>query len=308
MESGDGLKPIEVLVIEDNEIDLFLTVAMLQKAGQGSFQIHSADRISRGIELGSEGKTDVILMDLNLPDGQGLDTFRRLKSCFPSMPIVVLSGLEDEAISRQAVREGAQDYLLKGQTDGKLLERSIRYAIERQKSEERILELAFHDPLTGLPNRSLFIDRCLLSLAESKRHHKDLAIMQLDLDHFKGVNDNFGHEAGDRVLKEVAQRLSNSLRLTDTIGRLGGDEFGVLIPDMENSDLAVTVADKILEIVRRPFVEGHRLTASIGIAISPDNGGEPETLLRIADIKMYEAKKSGGDAYRLASATIQIRG
>jgi diguanylate cyclase (GGDEF)-like protein len=306
MITSKGLPPVEVLVIEDNPDDLLLTIRLLKKAKKESFSFFTANRISEGIETAAKNKVDVMLIDLDLPDSQGLDTFLRLKSCFPEIPIVVLSGLADEEVSRQAVLEGAQDYLIKGQTDHYLLEHSIRYAIERQQSEETIRTLAFHDQLTGLPNRSLFVNRSVLSLAEGKRYHKKTAIMQLDLDRFKRVNDNFGHEAGDEVLKELAERLKFSLRLTDTVSRLGGDEFSVLISEMNDSETAVVVANKILEVVRKPFGNGFKLTASVGIAISPDNGDDLQMLLRIADTKMYEAKKSGGDRYCLALPNIGV--
>lgn len=307
MADGIGTKPIEVLIIEDSPADLILTRRLLLKAAEMRFHISSADRLSRGIERAGESAIDIILLDLDLPDGHGLDTFLRLKSHLPSIPIVVLSGIEDEEISRQAVRAGAQDYLTKGRTDSILLEHSIRYSIERQKAEDRIRNLAYHDPLTGLPNRSLLIDRGLLSLAAGQRYHSKTAIMLLDVDNFKDINDRLGHEAGDEVLKELSGRLLNSLRLIDTVCRLGGDEFAILISEMESTKAAEVVADKLLEAVRKPFATGERVTVSLGIAIYPDDGKELQALLRAADLAMYEAKKSGGDNYRLhLSKTLEL--
>jgi diguanylate cyclase (GGDEF)-like protein len=296
---GTGIKPIEVLMIEDNPADFLLTQRLLEKAGDMQFHINSANRLSRGIDRAAEGEIDIILLDLDLPDGHGLDTFLRLKSHLPRIPIVVLSGIADEEISRQAVLEGAQDYLNKGQTDSVLLEHSIRYSIERQKAEDRIRILAYHDPLTGLPNRRLLIDRGLLSLAESKRYNNKTALMLLYLDNFKDINDRLGHEAGDEVLKELAGRLINSLRLTDTVCRLGGDEFAILISEMNGTEAVTVVADKLLEAVRKPLAIGGRITVSLGIAFYPDDGEDLQTLLKAADLAMYEAKKSGGDSYRL---------
>jgi diguanylate cyclase (GGDEF)-like protein len=299
---GARVKPIEVLLIEDNPTDLLLTQRLLRKAERGPFHVNTADRLSKGIKLAAEVKIDVILLDLDLPDGRGLDTFVRLKTQLPGIPIVVLSGIADEEISRQAVREGAQDYLIKGQTESVLLGRSILYAIERQKAQDTIRTLAYHDPLTGLPNRTLLIDRSYLSFAASKRYHERSAVMLLDVDNFKDVNDTLGHDGGDEVLKELAHRLRNSLRLIDTVCRLGGDEFAILISEMKGPEAATIVADKLQEEVRKPIGLGARtlrITVSIGIAIYPDDGEDLQSLLKVADLAMYEAKKSGGDNYRL---------
>jgi diguanylate cyclase (GGDEF)-like protein len=302
---GTGVKAIKVLVIEDNPADLILTRRLLEKAGEGAFEVKTADRLSRGIELAAEGKIDIVLLDLDLPDSNGLDTFLRFRSLLSDTPIVVLSGLEDEEISRQAVREGAQDYLIKGKADRVLLEHSIRYAIERQKAEDRVRTLAYHDPLTGLPNRTLLMDRGLLSLAASKRYKEKTAVMLIDLDKFKEINDRLGHESGDEVLKEVAGRLKNSLRLIDTVCRLGGDEFAILISEIKDPQAAAVVAGKLLEVVRRPVALGGKtagVSGSIGIAIYPDDGEDLPTLLKAADRAMYEAKKAGGSNYRFVSA------
>jgi diguanylate cyclase (GGDEF)-like protein len=293
-------KPIELLLIEDNPEDLLLTKRMLEKIRYASFHISCADNLSTGIKRAVSGNIDVILLDLNLPDSSGVETFVKLKLKVPEIPIVVLSGFADEEESIKAVREGAQDYLIKGQIDGNLLVRSLRYAIERQRAEDTIKKLAYYDTLTGLPNRILFNDRFNVAVAESKRYHWKTALIMLDLDHFKNINDNLGRDAGDDLLKEVSGRLVNVLRQTDTVCRIGGDEFAVLISEFTLREAVEEVAQRIVEAVKRPFpLRGFetRITASLGIAICPEDGENLEILLKHADAAMYEVKKMGRNNY-----------
>jgi len=156
-------KPIEVLLIEDDAGDLLLTKRMLAKTDYNAFHLICAESLSTAIKCSTEGKIDVILSDLNLPDSSGIETFLKLKLQVPEIPIVVFSGFGDEAEFLKAVREGAQDYLIKGQVDGNSLVRSLRYAIERKMAEDNIRRLAYHDSLTGLPSRTLFADRRTLA-------------------------------------------------------------------------------------------------------------------------------------------------
>jgi diguanylate cyclase (GGDEF)-like protein len=153
---------------------------------------------------------------------------------------------------------------------------------------------ALHDPLTGLANRTLFADRLARTLAASRRSHTSFALMLVDLDRFKEINDTLGHEAGDRFLREVAPRMGTVLREVDSIARLGGDEFGVLLPGVADADAARVVAAKIRTVLRRPAVlDGRPLEvgASIGIALFPEHGVDTETLTRRADAAMYAAKE-----------------
>lgn len=176
---------------------------------------------------------------------------------------------------------------------------------ERKALEERLERQAFHDSLTGLPNRALFMDRLAQTLARVERHNKPTAVLFLDLDDFKIVNDSLGHEVGDRLLIEVAGRLSACVRPEDTVARLGGDEFTVLLEDAGGVDQAVRVAERISEALRTPFELGeHRLTtsASIGIVIGGAASEEPGELLRSADLALYEAKSKGKARYEVFEA------
>ena len=167
---------------------------------------------------------------------------------------------------------------------------------DRKKAEHELERQALHDPLTSLPNRSLFLDRVEQGLRTARRIATPLALLVMDLDRFKEINDTFGHHAGDLLINEVAGRIRSDLRETDTVARLGGDEFGIFLPGADQ-DGAWRVAQKIITALQRPFeVEGdaHELSVSIGIAISPQHGEDVETLLRRADIAMYAAKRTPG--------------
>jgi diguanylate cyclase (GGDEF)-like protein len=296
----ESSKPIDLLLIEDNPGDLLLTKRMLEKAEHTKFHINHADSLSTGIKRALEGSLDVILSDLNLPDSPRVETFFKLKLHVPEIPIVVLSGFADEEMSLKAVRAGAQDYLVKGKIDGNILERSLLFAIERKKAEDIINTLAYHDSLTGLPSRTLFNDRFAMAMADSKRNDKKTAVIILDLDHFKNVNDNFGHDVGDDLLKEVSGRLTSILRQTDTVCRMGGDEFALLISDASAREMIEEVAQRILAAIGKPFsLHGVKawISASLGIAIYPEDGENLETLFKHADIAMYEVKKVGRNNY-----------
>jgi diguanylate cyclase (GGDEF)-like protein/PAS domain S-box-containing protein len=185
-------------------------------------------------------------------------------------------------------------------------ERIILLAIEditeRKKYEEKIQQMAFHDSLTGLPNRKLLSDRLGIVLAQAKRNKKKVGIVMLDLDNFKDVNDTLGHDVGDILLKAVAERLSGTLRKSDTVARFGGDEFVLIFPDMEVIEEAIQVVQKIIDRFHKPFlIDTHQLvvTTSIGIAVYPNDGMDEEILMKNADIAMYQAKQAWRARYQL---------
>jgi diguanylate cyclase (GGDEF)-like protein/PAS domain S-box-containing protein len=172
---------------------------------------------------------------------------------------------------------------------------------KRKELEETMRRLAYYDAVTGLPNRVLFNDRLHLAMAHARRYQQKLAVMLLDLDRFKNVNDGLGHAVGDRLLRAVGERLAGLLRKSDTVARLGGDEFMLLLPEVAHEEHTETIARKILEAIRAPFVFGNQelhITTSIGIAIYPTDGDDPDDMMRNADIAMYRAKDLGRDAYQ----------
>ncbi len=176
---------------------------------------------------------------------------------------------------------------------------------EYKETERRLAHMATHDQLTGLPNRVLFNDRLAMELSKARRYKKKLAVMFFDLDHFKDINDRLGHNVGDLLLKDLGGRLKDCLRKSDTVSRIGGDEFIMLLPDMTHEKDADLIAEKILSAIREPFLLGdHRLevTASLGISFYPAQDSDPEALVKKADIAMYRAKESGRNSYRHYSA------
>ncbi|HSD29777.1 MAG TPA: PAS domain S-box protein, partial [Vicinamibacteria bacterium] len=181
---------------------------------------------------------------------------------------------------------------------------------EKKRVEEQVRALAYHDPLTGLPNRLLFNDRLSLAVAQARRKSEGLAVLFLDLDGFKAVNDSLGHTLGDRLLKCTAERLLASVRAVDSVARLGGDEFILLLPGVRGAEEAARVAEKVLESIRAPLaVEGHELfvTASMGLSLYPEDGQDAETLVKNADTAMYRAKEGGRDRYQLFAPIMNTR-
>ena len=181
---------------------------------------------------------------------------------------------------------------------------------ERKEAEQRLLKLAHFDTLTGLPNRSQFYDSLSHSLRQANDHKWSLAVLFLDVDRFKNVNDTLGHTIGDELLRQFSSRLVDCLRVRDTIGRFGGDEFAAILMLPEGAQNAIAVVDKIRESMRRPFdLKGHEVTvtASIGIAVYPDDGNDPDTLIQYADTAMYRAKEAGRDAFRFFTSEMNAQ-
>ncbi|MFQ3548462.1 MAG: EAL domain-containing protein [Armatimonadota bacterium] len=177
-----------------------------------------------------------------------------------------------------------------------------RNITEKKAYQEQLDRLAYHDPLTGLPNRLLFSDRLTSRITEAKRRKECIGVMFLDLDKFKEINDTMGHNVGDSLLMETSSRLTKHLRDVDTISRMGGDEFTVILSGITHPDDAVNVANRVLEVLKKPFfLEGHEIsiTTSIGISLYPQDGEDVETLVKNADIAMYKAKEAGRNTFRL---------
>ncbi|MBM3709930.1 MAG: GGDEF domain-containing protein, partial [Actinobacteria bacterium] len=177
----------------------------------------------------------------------------------------------------------------------------------RKKLEEEIRKLAYRDPLTNLPNRLLFNDRIELTIAGSKRNNRKFALMIVDIDKFKKINDTYGHVIGDRLILFVGSKIQKLLRKSDTISRFGGDEFLLLLPDIKSKEDAEKIAEKILLNFQEKFIiSGKKFTAtlSIGIAIYPDDGEDSSTLLKNADTALYDVKDSGRNNYRFYSSTL----
>ena len=294
---------VTLLLIEDSPDDAALVQDVLENAPTFSGVIEHRSRLAEGITRLGEGGIDVVLLDFSLPDSFGIDTFRRVHHAQPEIPVIVLTSLDDDQLALQAVSEGAQDYLVKQELEQRLLTRSIRYAIERNRAEQQLLHNAFHDTLTGLPNRALFGDRLDMALAGAQRQPAGrFAVLFFDLDRFKNVNDSLGHSVGDQLLVALARRLETIVRPGDSVARIGGDEFAILVNDMHDVSHAIQVAERILAGFEAPFtIEANEvfISASIGIAVHNMNTTDPDAMLRDADIAMYRAKAAGKGRYEI---------
>jgi diguanylate cyclase (GGDEF)-like protein/PAS domain S-box-containing protein len=430
-----------LLLVEDNPGDARLLREMFQEQGSHNTELTHVERISEAEKHLAEHAFDIIVLDLGLPDAQGLGAVRRAHAAAPRIPLVVLTGMDDESLATQALQEGAQDYLIKGQIDARGLLRALRYAIERKAMEEalfvekeraqvtlnsigdavvctdisgnitflnlvaekmtgwswqeaasrpmaevlRILDAtsrettanpmdmavgrnrtvhlpsncilirrdgfeipiedcvspihdrdgqatgavivfrdvsaaramalqmahsAQHDFLTSLPNRMLFNDRVSQAIVLAARHMKKVAVLFLDLDGFKHINDSLGHPIGDKLLQSIAKRLVDCVRGSDTVSRQGGDEFVVLLSEMDQPEDAALSARRMLKSVAEPHsIDQHDLhvTTSIGLSVYPDDGLDAETLIKNADTAMYQAKENGRQSYQFFMPAMNVR-
>jgi diguanylate cyclase (GGDEF)-like protein/PAS domain S-box-containing protein len=432
----------KVLLIADDPAVAGVIQEALAAASDGLFIVEWVRRLSDGLERVSKGGIEAVLLDLFLPDSQGVDTFGTLSLAAPGVPILVLVGLSDEDIAKEAVERGAQDYLLKIRLDRYSLTRALHNVIARKAVEDalflekeraevtlnstgdavistdvsgnmtylnqvaermtgwsreeatgrpfsevfqiiegvtrepaqnpmqlavkqnqavgltsncnlvrrdgyesaiedftapihsrtgqvigavmvfrdvsearamklKMTHLAQHDFLTDLPNRLLLNDRITQAISLARRHGKHLAVLFLDLNGFKHINDSLGHEIGDKVLQSVAQCLVACVRASDTISRHGGDEFVILLSEIGEAKDAAIGAEKILAALAMPHAISElnvRLSASIGISIYPQDGHDADTLIKNADAAMYLTKGTGSTNYHFYKQNMNVRG
>jgi two-component system, cell cycle response regulator len=223
--------PSTVLLVEDNPADAFLARRILADAEDPSPTVETEDRLAGAIQRLARGGVDVVVLDLSLPDSTGLDSFDRLRREAPGVPLVILSGLEDQAIAMEAVRRGAQDFLVKGRFNGWTLSRTLRYAIERQRLQSEILDLSLTDEVTGLSNRRGFESRVLDDLRRAKRQLEELSLGFARVAGLQDINEQYGRAEGDRVVRDAATILRATFRETDVLARMGGDRFTILLRD-----------------------------------------------------------------------------
>lgn len=430
-----------LLLVEDNPGDARLLREMLNERGSHQIELTHVQSLNDAEAHLAERAVDIILLDLGLPDAQGMVAVRRAHAAAPAVPLVVLTGLDDELQASQALQEGAQDYLIKGQIEIRGLLRALRYAVERKAMEEalfvekeraqvtlncigdavactdisgnvtflnlvaekmtgwprqealnrpmaevfRILDAttretipnpmemavgqnltvhlppncilirrdafetpiedsvapihdrvgkvtgavivfrdvsaaremalqmahsAEHDFLTGLPNRMLLNDRVGRAISLAPRHGKKVAVLFLDLDGFKHINDSLGHPIGDKLLQSIGKRLVGCVRGSDTVSRQGGDEFVVLLSEVAEAEDPAITARRILQAVAEAHpIDGHDLhvTTSIGVSVFPDDGKDAETLIKNADTAMYQAKENGRQSYQFFKPAMNVR-
>ncbi|MBI1977542.1 MAG: diguanylate cyclase [Candidatus Omnitrophica bacterium] len=284
----------KLLIVEDNSDYADLIGARLGQQKDPAFHIEIAPRLDVAIQKLAQCDFDVILLDLNLPDSHGMETLVKIKPLGAKIPILVLTGMDDEALAIEAVRKGAQDYLIKGEADGKMLSRVIRYAMERNRMEEELRSMALVDSLTGLLNRRGFM---MLSEQHAKlalRTKKGFLIFVADLDHLKRINDQFGHPQGDQALIYASEILKETFRKSDILARIGGDEFAMLAIDanLEGSKpLLLRLDNRLKEYHGTSKLLTAPLSLSIGVTcFDPEKPASIEDLLAEADKRMYESK------------------
>jgi diguanylate cyclase (GGDEF)-like protein len=289
-------------MIDHDAVDPREVEDLLARATTAEYAVHHQRSLEDGLEHLKSAETACVLVDLSLPGG-GLEAVLEVRKLAPDAAIIVIIDPEDEALALEALKAGAQDYLVRGTADEKTVARAVRYALERKRSERDLMRRAVHDPLTNLPNRSLFLDRLGMALARlSRTKAAQVSVLFIDIDNFKVLNDTFGHDGGDRVLIEVARRLREELRPEDTVARFGGDEFVVLCEEGHGLEEPERVAKRLRDALGHPVIlpGGEAvLHASLGISVTTDPRSRPELLLREADLAMYQAKQRGGGRYEI---------
>jgi two-component system cell cycle response regulator len=283
-----------VLLVEDSPVQARVVAAQLEQGWGTPNTTEIAGSLATAIDALERDIFNCVLLDLGLPDADGLEAVKRVRMTAPGVAIVVLSGQEDETLALLAVREGAQDYLVKGRVDPSHIVRAISYAIERKQQEAVLVHQALYDGLTGLANRAQLLSRIEIAISRNNRHDESSAVIFLDLDSFKPVNDQYGHAIGDRVLIEVARRLERiASRRSDLVARLGGDEFVILCEDT-TAEGAEQIVAQIRSAVTEPIEigAGSPLTIgmSVGVAIADTVAATSTDLLRDADTAMYTDK------------------
>ncbi|MDQ6745638.1 MAG: EAL domain-containing protein [Actinomycetota bacterium] len=303
-------EPARILLIEDDPHAVLMISEMLRAIWSERLVLVQALRVDGAAqELTDHGAT-CVLLTLELGGTRAREQIEELRTASPTAAIVVLCEHLDEELALQSLHAGAQECLVKQDLGPALLRRTIRSAIERKRSEVELAELALHDPLTGLPNRALFLDRLGVALDRARRTGSTIAVLFVDVDNFKHINDSLGHGVGDTVLAGLSRRLSGMLRPMDTIARFGGDEFTLLFEDLSSDREVVLIADRISRAATRPipFEDGEaKVSVSVGVATVVDPSTPPETVLREADAAMYRAKELGRSRYELFDEVSRTR-
>ena len=301
----DAAQSLRVLVIQDSPAEAGQLREALAAAG-AHLDLEFTQTLADAEHRVRHGRYDCVLLDLSLPNANGVDNVQRIRSAKRGQTVVVMTRFDTEQAALGTLQRGAQDYVEKGRYDGAFVLRVIRRAMERNRVLNEVDQLreyqyfiATHDALTGLPNRQLFEDRANKALAQAQRDASAFAIGFIDLDQFKRVNDTHGHAIGDALLRTVGQLLSESVRSTDTVARVGGDEFLLLLAPLRQDAEAETAATvrrlrEKIGAVRQVEGRGVRISASVGIAFYPAHASTLDSLLICADQSMYAAKRRLG--------------
>ena len=301
------LQDASILIVDDQESNVLLLEEMLRDAGYQRLTSTMEPRAVCGLHRANH--YDLILLDLQMPGMDGFAVMEGLKEIDANSYAPILAITAQPGHKLRALASGARDFVAKPFDLVEVKTRirnmlEVRLLYKKLEQSSRAMEsLALHDALTGLPNRRLLMDRLSLAIAHARRNKGTMAVMYLDLDGFKLINDTLGHDAGDSLLSAVAARLLAAVRQEDTVARLGGDEFMIALWKLGRADDIDMLTSKVIESVSQPYdILGHRvnITASIGVGIYPADGEAAEILMKSADQALFEAKHSGKNAYRLS--------
>ncbi len=293
-EGSETADRARVLIVDDDAGTRFVIRGIL--AGDG-YRIDEAESAAQAMALCERHMPDLILLDAHMPETDGFTACAGIRTLNSGehTPVLVITALDDEHTVERAFASGATDYVPKP-LNFAVLRKRVGRLLAASRAEQRVRRLAFHDPLTGLPNRMLFRERLTALIARGPVEAGCHAVLFLDLDRFKHVNDTLGHETGDLLLKAVAERITGCVRACDLVARLGGDEFTLILERIATPEVAGAVARKIVEVLSLPFVflgQEVYVGASVGIALYPNDGRDIGTLLKHADMAMYRAKEDG---------------
>lgn len=301
-QESENEKTMRILVVEDNDVvaaGLSRALGMLDT----DVSVHTVpDLHSAQAVLRSGTRIDVALVDLGLPDAQGLEAPTKLKMISPSMVIVVITGDSSSDTALNLIRLGIQDYIPKSEATPKRVFRTIRLARERHERELRLKRIACVDQLTGSLNRRGLLSAVQNSSEAIARLNMSSALMTVDIDHFKSINDTFGHPIGDMILRQSCRRIAHCVRENDVVGRAGGDEFWVILNGFTKPENIPAIASKMLHGFASPFQVNSKnihVGVSIGVALMPEHASTVEDWVGKSDVALYEAKRSGRNQWTM---------
>ncbi len=298
-------RPVVVLADDDPSIRLMVRHVLESE----DFDIIEASDGLEAIKAVEKYHPALILLDAVMPGIDGFTTCQQIKEKgYTDIPVMMITGLDDDASVERAYEVGAIDFITKP-IKWAVLKHRVKSVVAKVIAERKVQLLAYRDNLTGLPNRLLFADRLEQAVKRSERSRTSMALMLIDIDDFKLVNDSFGHDAGDKLIKAVGELISKSLRRADTIARLGGDEFAVVIEGIDGPDDAISIADNLTTILEHNVRLDDQETytsASIGISVYPGDGKDARTLLKNADTAMFRAKENGRHCFQFYKPEMSV--
>jgi len=298
-------RPIVVLADDDPSIRLMVRHVLESE----DFDIVEASDGLEAIKAVEKYHPALILLDAVMPGIDGFTTCQQIKEKgHTDIPVMMITGLDDDASVERAYEVGAIDFITKP-IKWAVLKHRVKSVVAKVVAERKVEMLAYRDSLTDLPNRLLFADRLEQSIVRAQRSRTSMALMLIDIDDFKLVNDSFGHDAGDKLIQAVGKLIHRSLRRADTIARLGGDEFAVIIEGINGPDDAISIADNLTTILEHNVRLDDQETytsASIGIAIFPEDGNDASEILKNADTAMYRAKENGRHCFQFYKPEMSV--